>query len=178
MTNIRRAVLAGLAAALVSACMTTPEATIPPRVEPLALETFFAGHTVGEGRFESGIAGVERTFTVKTTGTWDGRTLTLREDFVFSDGERDSKTWRFTRQKDGSFKGTREDIIGVAEIWQDGATVRLSYVAEVIGKAGRKRTLSFEDVLVPQSAGTVLHKAVVSKYGFPVGTVEVVFRKR
>jgi len=178
MKTTRRAVLAALAAALVSACMTTPEATIPPRVEPLALETFFAGHTVGEGRFESGIAGVERTFTVKTTGTWDGRTLTLREDFVFSDGERDSKTWRFTRQKDGTYRGTRGDVVGVADVWQDGETVRLSYLAKVIGKGGRKRILTFEDVLVPQSASVVVNKAVVSKYGFPVGTVEVVFRKR
>lgn len=178
MKTLRRLIFLVLAGSLAGACMTTPEATIPPRIEPLTLEEFFVGHTTGEGRFESRIAGVERTFTVKTTGTWDGRTLTLREDFVFSDGERDSKTWRFTRQKDGTYRGTREDVIGVAEIWQDAETVRLSYVARVAGKGGKTRNLSFEDVLVPQSRNVVLNKAVVSKYGVPVGTVEVLFRKR
>ncbi|WP_018700940.1 DUF3833 family protein [Amorphus coralli] len=174
----RRTLLVVLAGALAAGCMTTPEATVPPMVEPLELETFFAGRTAGEGRFESGIAGVERTFTVATRGTWDGRTLTLREDFVFDDGERDTKTWRFTRQRDGSFKGTREDVVGVADIWQDGKTVRLAYDAEVVGKGGTTRVLTFEDVLVPQSSTSVLNKAVVSKYGVPVGTVTVVFRKR
>lgn len=178
MTSLRCTILVLCATVLLSACMTTPDALVPPRVEPLVLEEFFAGRTVGEGRFESGIAGVERTFTVKTRGTWDGRTLTLREDFVFDDGERDSKTWRFTRQRDDSFKGTREDVVGVADIWQDGETVRLSYRAEVTGKRGAQRVLTFEDVLVPQSPGVVVNKAVVSKYGVPVGTVEVVFRKR
>ena len=178
MTMLRRLIFVALAGSLAGACMTTPEATIPPRVEPLTLEAFFAGHTTGEGRFESRIAGVERTFTVKTAGTWDGRTLTLREDFVFDDGERDSKTWRFTKQRDGTYRGTRGDVVGVADVWQDGATVRLSYVAEVTGKGGKTRNLAFEDVLVPQSRTVVLNKAVVSKYGFPVGTVEVLFRKR
>lgn len=178
MNMLRRLVLVVLAGSLAGACMTTPDAIIPPRIDPLTLEEFFVGHTTGEGRFESGIAGIERTFTVKTAGTWDGLTLTLREDFLFSDGERDSKTWRFTRQRDGTYRGTRGDVIGVGDIWQDGKTVRLSYVAEVIGKGGRKRNLTFEDVLVPQSRTVVLNKTVVSKYGFPVGTVEVVFRKR
>ena len=56
--------------------------------------------------------------------------------------------------------------------------MRLSYRAEVTGKRGAQRVLTFEDVLVPQSPGVVVNKAVVSKYGVPVGTVEVVFRKR
>ncbi len=36
------------------------------------------------------------------TGKWDGRTLTLREDFVFDDGTRDTKTWRFVKTGPGS----------------------------------------------------------------------------
>ena len=178
MTNLRRTLVVALAGALLAACMTTPEATVPPVAEPLALQTFFAGMTMGEGRFESGIAGVDRSFTVKTRGTWDGRTLTLREDFRFEDGERDTKTWRFTKQKDGTFTGTRGDVIGVAEVRQDGKTVRLSYDARLAGKNGKERIVHFEDVLVPESATSVLNKAVISKYGVPVGTVTVVFRRR
>ncbi|MDQ0313872.1 DUF3833 family protein [Amorphus orientalis] len=164
-------------AVILAGCMTTPDADVPPKVEALTLESFFVGRTSGEGRFESDIAGVDRSFTIRTRGTWDGRTLTLREDFRFDDGETDRKTWRFTKQADGSYKGTREDVIGVADVWQDGKTVRLSYDAEVVGKNGKRRVLSFEDVLVPQSRDVVVNKAIVSKYGVPVATVDVVFRR-
>lgn len=177
MTALRWLPLA-LVAVLLAGCMTTPTAEIPPKVEPLVLEKFFDGRTTGEGRFESKIAGVERSFTIKTRGTWDGSTLTLHEDIRYDDGERELKTWRLTRQSDGSYKGLRDDVIGEADGRQDGVAVRLSYVAEVAGKTGKTRALTFEDVLVPQSKSVVVNKAVVSKYGVPVGTVEVVFRKR
>jgi hypothetical protein len=62
----------------------------------LVLEKYFAGRTKAEGKF-SAINGVSRKFTVKLSGGWDGHTLTLREDFHFSDGERDTKTWRFRK---------------------------------------------------------------------------------
>ena len=40
------------------------------------------------------------------------RSLTLGEDFVYSDGEQDRKTWRFTRTAEGRYPGMREDVIG------------------------------------------------------------------
>lgn len=176
--SLPRILLVVVAGALLAGCVRQPDASVPPDVAPLVLEDFFRGHGKGEGRFESDVAGVDRSFVVDTHGTWDGTTLTLREDFRFDDGERDSKTWRFTKQKDGTYRGTREDVVGVAYVTQDGDTVRLSYDAMVAGKSGKARKLHFEDVLIPQSRTVVVNKAVVSKYGLPVATVEVVFRKR
>ncbi|MEW5420630.1 DUF3833 family protein [Amorphus sp. 3PC139-8] len=176
--SLSRLLLVLFTGALLAGCVREPEAAVPPNVDSLVLEDFFRGHGKGEGRFESGVAGVDRSFVVDTFGTWDGRTLTLREDFRFDDGERDSKTWRFTKQKDGSYRGTREDVVGVAYVAQDGDTVRLSYDAMVAGKSGKARKLHFEDVLIPQSRTVVVNKAVVSKVGLPVATVEVVFRQR
>ncbi len=56
--------------------------------------------TKATGSF-SAINGVKRNFTVDLRGKWNGKTLTLREDFVFDDGERDTKTWRFTKIGEG-----------------------------------------------------------------------------
>lgn len=43
--------------------------------KPLVLEDYFRGRTVGEGVFESRIAGIRRPFTVVTHGTWNPKTL-------------------------------------------------------------------------------------------------------
>lgn len=163
---------------LLAGCATVP--AVPPGSEgpPLRLERFFAGRTSGEGRFVSAIAGVDRAFTVTTRGRFDGTTLTLVEDFVFADGERDRKTWRFEKAGEGRWIGRREDVVGTADVRADGDGIRLSYDADVKGKDGGVTRLRFEDVLVPEGPRRVRNLAVVSKFGVPVGRVEVVFERR
>lgn len=155
----------------------------PPRVAPgesggsVVLERFFLGRTVGEGAFTSALAGVNRRLKVVTRGTWDGRTLTLVEDFFFADGERDRKTWRFTRVGDGVYEGTREDVIGKADIRQAGRSVELRYTADVRGKDGSVTRLDFADTIAPIDNRRVRNKATVSKFGVPVGEVDLIFTR-
>ena len=63
------------------------------------LEEYFSGTTYAEGNFRA-INGVSRAFKVKLTGSWNGKRLKLVEDFVYDDGERDRKTWLFTKTAD------------------------------------------------------------------------------
>lgn len=144
--------------------------------DQFVLERYFQGKTKASGVFRSWIAGVNRKFTVTTTGTWDGRTLALREDFVFEDGERDTKTWYFKKISEGEYLGTREDVIGETRLRTIGNKIRFSYVAEVPNDGGTTR-LRFSDTLTLRSDGTVLNTARVSKFGLPVGHVELTFRK-
>lgn len=166
-----------LASLLLAGCMTTPSAEIPPTVGALALDAFFQGQSQGEGRIEGDAVGGNRTFVVDTTGTWDGRTLTLRESIRFADGGHEQRTWRFTKQRNGRYKATREGLVGIADAWQDGKTVRLSYAAEVLDTTGRRRVLTFEEVLVPQSENVVVAKTVASRRGLRVGTIETIYRR-
>jgi hypothetical protein len=172
----RRRLLAGAAAALLlSACAGPPALTVPADTPPFTLEGFFAGRTVGKGSFTSQVAGVNRELTVVTRGRWDGRTLTLREDFAFADGETDVKTWRFTKVAPGVYEGVREDVIGKADIRQVGNTVQLRYTADVRAKDGGITRLDFADTIAPLDRRRVLNEAVVSKFGVPVGKVSLVF---
>ncbi len=75
------------------------------------LEDYFRGTTYADGRF-SAINGVRRDFKVVLTGRWNGRTLTLIEDFTYADGEKDRKTWRFAKTGEGRYTGRREDVVG------------------------------------------------------------------
>ncbi|MGL5114021.1 MAG: DUF3833 family protein [Beijerinckiaceae bacterium] len=173
----RRSVGCALAAILAAGCAGPPTIPVPPDAPAFTLEGFFRGRTVGKGAFTSPIAGVNRPLTVVTNGRWNGKTLVLREDFFFADGERDVKTWRFTKTAPGVYDGTREDVIGKAVVRQVGNTVQLTYSADVRGKDGSVTRLDFADTIAPIDGGSVLNKAVVSKFGIPVGEVLITFRR-
>jgi Protein of unknown function (DUF3833) len=102
----------------------------------------------------------------------------LREDFVYSNGERDRKTWAFTKTGDGRYVGTREDVIGTADVYQDGDAVRLSYVARVKTAKGDSYDVRFNDVLKLTGPKQVLNTADVTYYVLTVGNVELNIRKR
>jgi hypothetical protein len=173
----RRYMCAAAATLMLSACAGPPRLTVPPDAPAFTMETFFKGRTVGKGAFVSSIAGVNRPLTVITNGRWDGKTLTLREDFFFADGEKDVKTWRFTRTAPGIYEGTREDVIGKVDVRQVGNTVELRYSADVRGKDGSVTRLDFADTIAPLDRRRVLNKAVVSKFGVPIGDIDIIFAR-
>jgi hypothetical protein len=110
---------------------------------------------------------------VKLNGRWDGKTLTLFEDFYYADGERDQKTWRFTKTGPGTYIGRREDLIGTAKVFTNPqGQVRLQYTAKV-----GSQNLSFDDTLALQPNGIVLNTANVSYLFLTVGQVELQFTR-
>jgi Protein of unknown function (DUF3833) len=174
----RRALLAApVVFAMATGCAGPPVLPVPPGAPAFTLEGFFTGKTIGKGAFTAALAGVNRPLTVITQGRWDGRTLVLREDFFFADGEKDVKTWRFTRVGAGQYEGTREDVIGKAVVRQVGNTVQLTYSADVRAKDGSVTRLDFADTIAPIDRRSVLNKATVSKFGVPIGDVTLTFVK-
>ncbi len=142
------------------------------------LEEFFHGNLVAEGVFTNTRDGSKRGLKVRMRGDWDGRTLTLVEDFVYSDGEKDRKTWRFTKVADGRYTGTREDVLGTADIRQNGNDVLLDYTAKVTTKDGKSYNIRFADVLSLTGPKTVLNTARLTAYWFfEVGNVRLTIRK-
>src|SRR6478672_5092903 len=78
-----------------------PAARAKASSSKLVLEDFFRGPLTAQGEFINVRDGTRRGVAVKMHGRWDGTTLTLLEDFVYSDGEKDRKTWRFTKTGEG-----------------------------------------------------------------------------
>lgn len=156
----------------VAGCAHPPER--PDEASPgLALERFFAGPIDGDGVLINSWTGSRLAFHVDGAGSWDGTTLTLREDFLFSDGDRDSRTWTFRRTAAGRFVGSRDDGVADARIRSDGSVERLAYTAPLLGWP-----LDFEHVLALRPDGELLNRVVVSKWGVRIGRVEMVMRRR
>ena len=145
------------------------------QAEPLRLEQFFKGNLVAEGRFRNSWTGSERGLTVKMKGTFDGKVLRLKEDFVYSDGEKDRKTWVFTKTGVGTWSGLREDVKEPAAVTTSAdGTMQFGYTARIGGY-----DLAFRDRLERIDAKTVRNTASVYVFGFiKVGEVELVMRRK
>lgn len=166
-----RSVSSGALALLACACATAPPAPREALAQPFVLERDLAGATTARGEFRA-INGVQRPFTALLQGEMQGDVFTLREEFTFDDGERDTKTWRLRRVASGEFEGTREDVIGVARGFQDGNYFRLEYNVRLPTENGRGRVVRFRDILFLNSQG-VGNNASVGWFGIRVGSVRL-----
>ena len=140
----------------------------------MRLEEYFNGDSTAYGLFLSRGGDVKRQFKVAMHGAWDGRVLTLDEDFTYDDGERQQRHWTFHKTGETSWEGTAPDVIGPAIGSFSGNAYEMRYTADV--KTGDSSyRLDFDDWLFRQSPGVVLNHARVTKFGFDVGQVQLVF---
>ena len=139
----------------------------------LKLEEFFKGKTYAYGKFAA-INGKKREFRVDLNGKWNGKTLTLREDFFYTDGERDTKTWRFTETGKNTYSGTREDVKGATTVKVRGNKATFSYVVD-LDNGPKENLVRFNDTLILTKDGTLKNTARVSKFGIGVARVVVNF---
>jgi hypothetical protein len=162
---------------LAAACALPPGVPREASPEAFVIERDLAGDTIARGEF-SAINGVRRGFTAYLSGVRAGDTFTLSERFEYDDGEKDQKTWVLTLKGDGQYAGTREDVVGEAKGWQDGAAFRLAYDVRLPDDKGEPGLrVHFQDVMVKTPAGVVLNRASVGKWGFQVATVKLEIRR-
>jgi hypothetical protein len=159
-----------IAAIALSSLATTPAFATD------AMLNFFKGKSSATANF-SAINGVKRDFTVKLDGKWNGKTITLREDFVYSDGERATKTWRFTKIEDGRYSGTREDVIGATTVHVRGNTARFTYLVDLDEGPGKNIVRFYDTIKFSKDGREALNTAIVTKYGLPVAKVKVDFKR-
>ncbi|WP_375590099.1 DUF3833 family protein [Hoeflea alexandrii] len=145
----------------------------PAYAVDLRLEDFFKGKTYAYGSFGA-INGTSRSFRVDLTGHVRGKVLTLREDFRYDDGERDTKTWVFTRTGPNTYSGTREDVLGETTVRLSGNTARFTYRVD-LNPGGKPNIVRFHDKLVLKDDGTLRNTALVTKFLLPVARVKVNF---
>jgi len=174
---MRRILTAMLAALALAGCALAPGLPQETGPDAFVIERDLAGQTVARGSF-SAINGVRRAFTAYMTGTLEGDRFTLFERFAYDDGEKDQKTWVLTRQPNGEWSGTREDVVGAARGWQDGKAFRLAYDVVLPNEDGSPgMQVHFQDVMVKRADGVVLNNASVGWWGFGVAGVELEIRR-
>jgi len=140
------------------------------------LEDYFQGKTRAWGIFEDRFGTLRRQFAVDIDGKLDGDTLTLDERFEYSDGERDRRVWTIRKLNAHLYEGRSDDIIGTAQGDSYGNALRWRYDIDL--KMGDSTLrVHFDDWMFLQEDGVLMNRARVSKWGFDIGEVTLVFVK-
>lgn len=148
----------------------------PQQLPHFDLFEYFAGETRAWGMLQGRNGEMKRQFTVDIDGQVEGDTLTLTEDFVYSDGEVSRRVWRIQRIGDNRFRGEADDVVGEATGESQANGLRWRYVLRVPYGDGTI-DISFDDRMYLQPDGVLLNNATLRKFGFRVGQVTLAFRK-
>lgn len=172
---VRRLLPLALLAPIVGCAAQTPTDFIAGTPQ-MQLEDYFNGDSTAYGLFLSRGGDVKRQFKVAMHGAWDGQILKLDEDFTYDDGERQQRHWTFRKTGANTWEGTAPDVIGTATGTWAGNAYEMHYTADV--KTGDSTyRLNFDDWLFRESDRVVMNHAKVTKFGFDVGQVQLVFVK-
>ena len=142
----------------------------------LTLEDYFTGPVSGWGVVHDRSGKLIRQFKVDLLGQWDGQQLTLAENFLYSDGTKQKRTWKIKKIDEHTYEGKAGDVIGIAAGEQYGQALKWSYDLQLSEKEGGW-IISFNDWMYLQADNVLINRAIMSKWGIYVGEVLVFFRK-
>ncbi|AVF35277.1 DUF3833 domain-containing protein [Rahnella sikkimica] len=178
MTVLRKMLLPLLAACAL--LLTSCSASIKDYAQThptLDIFTYFAGDTVAYGMVQDYSHKQTRRFTAKIHGDVVADTLTLHEDFVYDDGEKQTRVWRIRKLADGTYTGTAGDIIGTATGQSAGNAFNWKYVMDV-KSGGSTYRLTFDDWIYQQDEQHLFNVTSLRKFGVEVARVTLFFEKK
>ena len=138
---------------------------------------YFEGKTRAYGMVQDYTDQQTRRFEVSILGTVDGDTLTLHEDFIYDDGETDSRVWTITRSGSDQYIGYADDIIGKASGKEQGNALQWQYDFE-LKLDDSTVVVAFDDWLYRQDSKRVFNLTSIKKWGVEVGRVTLFFEKQ
>jgi hypothetical protein len=143
----------------------------------LDLRNYLNGTLDAWGMFQGRSGEVQRRFHVVIDARWDGDKGLLDENFAWSDGSTSRRVWTLTRQRDGSYRGRADDVIGeaIGEVAGNALHWRYTLALPVDGKVYH---VDFDDWMFLMDERVMLNRATMSKWGWRLGEVTLSFAKR
>lgn len=172
----RRAVLLGAALALAGCASAPTPADYAQQSPRLDLRHYFNGPLIAHGLFTDRAGKVQRRFTVKLMGSWQGDEGRLEEDFEYSDGKTERRVWRLSHLGQGRYSGHADDVVGQARGEASGNALRWSYTLR-LPVDGQVFEVDFDDWMYLMDEEVMLNMAQMSKFGIRLGEVTLAFRK-
>lgn len=175
MTILRTALLSALLS--LGAC-AAPDVSHYANDRPaLDLPHYFVGTTDAWGMFQKRSGEVVKRFHVVIEGRQDAGTLVLDEHFDYADGTKQRRVWTLRPQANGHWQGTADDVIGTAEGAVAGNTLHWKYRLR-LPVGDKTYDVGFDDWMYLVDEQTMVNRARMSKFGFTLGEVTLLFRKR
>ena len=142
----------------------------------LVIEQYLSGNVKAWGVLQNRSGKVMRQFSADLNGTWDGNQLTLDEKFNWSDGEVQKRQWKINKLDEHNYEGKASDVVGTAKGYSYGPAFKFEYVLLVPVK-GKQIKITFDDWIFKQDDNIAINRATMTKFGFKVAELTVVFVK-
>ena len=142
----------------------------------LIIEEYLSGNVKAWGILQNRSGKVTRQFSADLDGKWDGKQLILDEKFVWNDGEIQNRQWTINKIDEHNYEGTAGDVVGTAKGFSYGPAFKFEYVLLVPVK-GREMKITFDDWIFKQNDRVAINRATMTKFGFKVAELTVVFVK-
>lgn len=162
---------------LVSGCSPVRVSDYAGRTPQMVPEEFFNGLLTAHGVVKDRSGKVIRYFNAEIQAYWEGSVGTLKEDFVFDDGEKQQRIWTLMNQDQGQYVGTANDVVGDAKGEVSGNTMFMQYMLEV-PYGDSMITLAIDDRMYLVDNYTLINESKMSKLGFEVGEIILVILKQ
>ena len=143
----------------------------------LVLEDYFNGPITAWGIVNDYNNQVTRRFCVEMTGTWQENQGLLAETFYFDDGEVSYRNWQLTKNIDGSYKGSAEDVVGEASGYADGFSFRWQYTLKLL-LDDTEYEFSLDDWLYQMDEYRLFNQTDMNKFGIIVAKLTIFFDKQ
>jgi hypothetical protein len=148
-------------------------AAMTPQFDPRA---FFDGEVRAWGIVQDWRGRMVRSFVVDIVGRRDGDGVILDEAFVYSDGERQQRTWHIQPSAAGSFAGRANDIVGMAAGTATGNAMRWRYVMDLTVD-GRSYRVKFDDWMWQLDDRVLANRSYIRKFGVTVAEVTLFMQR-
>jgi len=143
----------------------------------MKLFEYFEGKTKAYGMVQDYRGKQIRRFEVNIIGTLlSEKELRLDEDFIYDDGEKQTRVWIISKTADGEYEGRADDVIGVARGKEMGNALQWQYVLRVKTKQG-EIDLQLNDWMFRQDDKRVFNVAKMKKLGIELGEITLFFEK-
>ena len=142
----------------------------------LIIEDFLSGKVKAWGILQNRSGKVTRQFSADLSGNWDGKQLILDEKFNWSDGEVQTRQWIISKLDNHNYEGTAGDVVGTAKGYSYGPAFKFEYVLLVPVK-GKEIKITFDDWIFKQDERVAINRATMTKFGFKVAELTVMFVK-
>ena len=142
----------------------------------LVIEEYLKGEVKAWGILQNRSVKVTRQFSAVLNGKWDGKQLILDEVFNWNDGEIQNRQWKINKINDHNYEGTAGDVVGKAKGYSYGPAFKFEYVLLVPVK-GKEIKITFDDWIFKQDDRVAINRATMTKFGFKVAELTVIFVK-
>lgn len=161
-----------------SACSNTTVNHYRENTPKLVPQEFFNGDLTAHGVVKNRAGEVIRYFNATIKAYWHNGIGTLEEKFVFNDGEIQYRTWQLTLDKNNAnqFSGTAGDVVGTGRGSFAGNAINMLYVLDV-KRENSTIEVTVDDWMWLVDDRTLLNESTLKKFGFKVGSVQIVIEK-